>query len=75
MRALIFPNDPLSVYLSKGEIKKLYFNPGNIFREITFINFGGEAVSPNSIKYSTGNANVAIINLPKINIFYQLFQI
>ena len=73
MRALIFPNDPLSVYLSKGEIKKLYFNPGNIFREITFINFGGEAVSPNSIKYSTGNANVAIINLPKINIFYQLF--
>ena len=73
MRVLIFPNDPLSVYVSKGEVKKLYFNPGNLFKEITIVNFGGSPVRPEAILYATGNARVDIINLPKLSIFAQLF--
>ena len=33
----IFPNDPIQAYYEKGEIKKGYFNPQNIFGEVHII--------------------------------------
>lgn len=73
MRLLIIPADPLSSYVSKGEIKKLYFNPGNIFTKIIFLNFDKVVVEPRQIKHSTGNAEVKIISLRPLSNFEQVF--
>ena len=60
MKALIFPNDPLISYVIKGEIKKNYFNPDNIFEEIHFITFAKKETSINDIKITTGRAKCFI---------------
>jgi glycosyltransferase involved in cell wall biosynthesis len=69
MRALIFPNDPLISYVLKGEIKKNYFNPNNIFNEIHFVTFAKKECSINDIKITVGNAKCYIHNLSPLSIF------
>jgi len=68
MKALIFPNDPLISYVLKGEIKKNYFNPNNIFDEIHFVTFAKKECSINDIKITIGNAKCYIHNLSPLSI-------
>ena len=56
MRVLIFPNDPLTAYLKKGELKHRYFNPNNIFDEVHFVTFSDEECTTKEIQKTIGNA-------------------
>ena len=69
MKVLIFPNDPLISYVLKGELKKNYFNPKNIFKEIHFITFTNEESSVDKVKITTGNAKCFIHKLSPLSIF------
>lgn len=73
MKLLVVPADPLSSYVKKGEIKKLYFNPSDIFSQITFLNFDDISVEPKEIEHSTGSAQVTIISLRPLNALEQIF--
>ena len=72
MRLLAFPNDPLEVYLSKGEIKKLYFNPGNVFKEIILISPGSETIDVSRLRYATGDAVVKVISWGHLSFIEQI---
>jgi len=73
MKALIFPNDPLIEYVRKGEIKKNYFNPGNIYSEIHFVTFANEECSIEDIQSTIGNAKGYIHTFSPLKITEQLF--
>jgi len=56
----VFPNDPLSAYYSKGEIKSRYFNPKNVFDEIHVISLFDSDVKGDEVKQIAGNATLKI---------------
>ena len=64
----VFPNDPLSAYLKKGEIKERYFNPKNIFDEIHVISLFDSDEKEENVKEVAGNAKLKIHVLGKINL-------
>jgi len=68
MKILIFPNDPLISYVKKGELKKRYFNPNNIFKRIYFITFTHSECKADEIKEMTGCAEVKIFNFSPLGI-------
>lgn len=73
MKVLIFPNDPLISYVIKGELKKNYFNPKNIFKEIHFITFTNKESSVDKVKITIGKAKCFIHTLPPLSIFDYIF--
>lgn len=56
----VFPNDPLSAYYKKGEIKPRYFNPKNIFDEIHVISLFDSDEKEEKVKDVAGDAELKI---------------
>ena len=58
---LVLSNDPISAYVTKGEIKPRYFNPGNVFDRITVITPGDTDVAPADVQMLAGDAELVIV--------------
>ncbi len=69
-RLLVFPNDPLILYVNKGEIKPRYYNPGNLFDEIHCITFTDQEADSHSVQPLFGNASVQLHPMGKLNPIY-----
>lgn len=65
-KLVVFPNDPLSSYYAKGEIKERYFNPGNIFDEIHVLSPAANDISPQKVKQLAGKAKFRIHPIGRI---------
>ena len=50
MKICIFPNDPISEYYKKGEIKERYYNPKNFFEEVHIISPSESDVDESKVK-------------------------
>lgn len=61
----VFPNDPLSAYYKKGEIKPRYFNPKNIFDEIHVISLFDSDEKEENVKNVAGEAKLKIHTVGK----------
>lgn len=59
-RLLAIPNDPISAYLKKGEIKENYFNPGGLFSEVHLATLAEKDVDPASVQALAGKARLFI---------------
>lgn len=68
LRLCVFPNDPLLAYYEKGEIKKGYFNPKNLFDEIHVISMFSSDVTEEKVKIVAGNATLKIHVVGKVNL-------
>ena len=55
-----FPNDPISAYLAKGEIKENYFNPGGMFDQVHLITLAKEDARPDRVRSLAGRAELFI---------------
>lgn len=64
----VFPNDQLSAYYKKGEIKSRYFNPKNIFDEIHVISLFDSDEREENVKDVAGKANLKIHVVGKTNL-------
>jgi len=64
----VFPNDPLSAYFKKGEVKKRYFNPLNIFDEVHVISLFDQDEIEENVKDMAGNAEFNIHVIGKTNL-------
>jgi len=65
LKIAIFPNDPLENYLKKGEIRKDYWNPKGIFREIHVFDNSMHKLQEDDVKnfqFMAGNAKLHIHN-------------
>jgi len=60
MKLCVFPNDPLSAYYKKGELKPRYFNPKDMFDEIHVISLFDSDESEENVKELAGNATLKI---------------
>lgn len=65
MRLCVFPNDPLSAYLKKGEIKPRYFNPNNMFAEVHVISLFDVDCDAEQVQELAGNAKMIIHTVGK----------
>ena len=65
MKILVFPNDSIISYYNKGEIKKRYFNPGNLFDEVHIISFNNEEIPANKVADLAGKGKLFIHTLGK----------
>jgi 1,2-diacylglycerol 3-alpha-glucosyltransferase len=68
MKLCVFPNDPITAYYEKGEIKENYFNPENIFDEVHIISFFENDIEEFKVQKIVGNAKLKIHSVGKINI-------
>lgn len=68
MKLCVFPNDPLKVYLDKGEIKSRYFNPKNMFDEVHIISLFDSDAKEEDVKQVAGNAKLKIHVMGKVNL-------
>lgn len=68
MKLCVFPNDPLSAYLEKGEIKSRYFNPQNMFDEIHVISLFDSDANEEDVKQVAGTAKLRIHVVGKVNL-------
>lgn len=66
MRAIVLPNDPISAYLSKGEVIERYFNPKDIFDRIDIVSLNDSDVAPEEAKIMAGRAALNIYPAGKI---------
>ena len=64
----IFPNDPIQAYYDKGEIKKGYFNPQNLFGEVHIISTFDADIDSSKVIEISGNAKLFIHVVGKINL-------
>lgn len=64
----VFPNDPLSSYYKKGEVKTRYFNPKNIFDEVHVISLFDSDLQEEIVKIMAGNAKMKIHVLGRTNL-------
>lgn len=69
MKLCVFPNDPISAYYKKGEIKERYYNPCNTFDEIQIISFTPKDVDESMVQILFGNARFKIHSVGRINFF------
>lgn len=60
MKLVAFPNDPISAYLAKGEIKENYFNPGGMFDQVHLITLAKEDAPPKEVRSLAGEAELFI---------------
>lgn len=58
---LVFSNDPLKAYVSKGEVKARYFNPGNCFDRVTICTPCDRDASPEEVSEIAGTAELRIV--------------
>ena len=68
MKLCIFPNDPISSYFKKGEIKPRYFNPKNLFNEVHVISFVENDIESEKVQKIAGDAKLQIHSVGKISI-------
>jgi glycosyltransferase involved in cell wall biosynthesis len=66
-RICVFPNDPLSAYLAKGEVKARYFNPCDFFDEVHVMTSDEEDVDPRSVQEVAGRAGLFIHAVGRIS--------
>ncbi len=59
-KLVVFPNDPLSAYHAKGEIKTRYFNPKNFFDEIHVISLFDSDAREEEVREVAGTASLKI---------------
>lgn len=64
----MFPNDPIISYYNKGEIKKRYYNPCNIFDELHIISFIEKDVEESKVQTIAGNAKFKIHDVGNVNL-------
>ncbi len=64
----VFPNDPLSSYLKKGEIKSRYFNPKNLFDEVHIISLFDSDAKEENVQVIAGTAVLKIHVIGKTNL-------
>lgn len=64
----VFPNDPLSSYLKKGEIKSRYFNPKNLFDEVHIISLFDSDEKEENVQIVAGSAILKIHVIGKTNL-------
>lgn len=63
----VFPNDPLSAYLAKGEVKARYFNPCDFFDEVHVITSAEADVDPGAVQEMAGRARLFIHAVGRIS--------
>ena len=68
MKLCVLPNDSLTSYYKKGEIKQGYFNPDNYFSEIHVISLFNEEIKFDQIQSMAGNAKLIVHVLGKVNL-------
>ena len=68
IKLCVFPNDPLSAYQEKGEIKPRYFNPKNIFDEIHVISLFDSDTNEEAVREVAGSATIKIHVVGKTNL-------
>ncbi|MCH7647306.1 MAG: glycosyltransferase [Thaumarchaeota archaeon] len=68
MKLCVFPNDPLRSYYEKGEIKKRYFNPKNMFKEVHVISLFDDDIDEEKVKSVAGEAKFQIYITGKVNL-------
>lgn len=68
MKLCVFPNDPLRSYYEKGEIKKRYFNPKNMFKEVHVISLFDDDIDEEKVKSVAGEAKFQIHITGKVNL-------
>ena len=68
MKLCIFPNDSMTSYFNKGEIKNEYFNPENYFSEIHIISLFEEDVKINEIQSMAGTGKLTLHEIGKVNL-------
>jgi len=68
MKLCVFPNDPLSEYYKKGEIKPRYFNPKNFFDEIHVISLFDTDEAEDNVLEVAGDATLKIHIAGKTNL-------
>ena len=59
-RLVVLPADPLYKYVEKGEIKKRYWNPCDIFDEVHVISLSSRDVEPEQVRELAGRARFEI---------------
>lgn len=64
----VFPNDPLTAYFKKGEIKPRYFNPNNLFDEIHVISLFDSDENEENVKQIAGTGVLKIHVMGKTNL-------
>ena len=64
----VFPNDPLSAYYVKGEIKSRYFNPKNLFDEVHVISLFDFDEKAEKLRELAGTAELKIHVVGKTNL-------
>ena len=64
----VFPNDPLSAYYKKGEIKPRYFNPNNMFDEVHVISLFDSDIDEEKVRIVAGDAKFRIHVTGKVNL-------
>ena len=68
-KLVVFPNDPISAYYKKGEIKERYYNPCNTFDEVKIISFTPKDIEESKVQTLIGNAKLKIHSVGTINFF------
>lgn len=56
----VFPNDPVSAYVAKGEIKTRYFNPCEMFDEVHVMSLADHDCEPRAAQEVAGRARLLI---------------
>lgn len=70
-KKLIIMYDNLNTLISKGEIKRRYYNPCNYFDEIHFLLINQKYVNKDKVKFLIGDAKV-FFNFIEINLFHKI---
>ena len=63
----VIPNDPISAYLRKGEIKEGYYNPGRMFDRVHLITLADEDVDPSQVQALVGDAKLFIHPIGRVS--------
>jgi glycosyltransferase involved in cell wall biosynthesis len=63
MKFCVFSSDPLYKYYEKGELKRRYWNPENIFAEVHVFSFCRQDIAPDKVQVLAGDARLEITPL------------
>ena len=67
-KLVVFPNDSIFDYYTKGEIKERYFNPKNWFDQIDVISLFENEIESEKVQTLAGTATFNIHTLGKVNL-------
>jgi hypothetical protein len=60
-KLLIISSELISEWVLKGEIVERYYNPENLFSEITFLIHDNDKIELSALKVLSGNAKVTVV--------------